>query len=301
VSEPLKDTYTFLTGAANGKEFVVVASVVDELGDRSAAQLYFWLGDDWYDVDTYGWSTAGLCVVQQDKPTIVCVSDAGDVATAAAGGIRGEERIGEGGETPRKIGRICRVRSIGGMAHTAGMGRQVYRRETNGDWRAIDNGVRRQRKDGKVVGFEGIDGFDKDDIYAARWNGEIWNFDGQAWRQIDSPTDQILTNLCCGGDGYVYACGRRGLLLRGHGDEWRVIRQESTIEDIWGLAWFNDSLYLATMRAVYTLKDDALELVDFGDDLPTTCYHLATGGGVLCSIGEKDVMMFDDQKWERLD
>ena len=87
----------------------------------------------------------------------------------------------------------------------------------------------------------------------------------------------------------------------GRGDEWRAIRHESTIEDIWGLAWFNDSLYLSTMRAVYRLKDDVLELVDFGDDLPATCYHLAAGDGVLCSIGEKDVMMFDGQQWERLD
>ncbi|MCG8488639.1 MAG: hypothetical protein MI756_14295 [Chromatiales bacterium] len=301
MSEPLKDTYTFLTGAANDKEFVVVASVVDELGDRSPAQLYLWLGDDWYDVDTYGWSTAGVCVVKQEKPTIVCVSNTGDVATAATGGIRGEERIGEGSETPRQLGRIRSVRAIGGLAHAAGMGRQVYRREATGDWRAIDSGARRQQKDGKVVGFEGIDGFAADDIYAAGWNGEIWHYDGQSWRQIDSPTDQILSNLVCGGDGYVYACGRRGLLLCGRGDEWRVIRQESTIEDIWGLAWFNDSLYLSTMRAVYRLNDDVLELVDFGDDLPATCYHLATGGGVLCSIGEKDVMVFDGQQWERLD
>jgi hypothetical protein len=301
VSEPLSETYTFLKGAVYDHEFIVVSAVVDELKERSPAQLYAWLGDDWYDVDTYGWTAAGLCCLNESQPTVVCVSEFGEVATAATGGIRGEEVIESNSGSPRQFGKIRCVREIGGLAYAAGMGRQVYKREAPGSWVAMDQGTRRDPMDKAVVGFEGIDGYGHAEIYAAGWKGEIWQYDGQLWMQQISPTNQILTDLCCGGDGWVYACGRQGMLIRGRGDRWQVIEHESTIEDFWSMSWYNDKLYLATTRAVYALEGDVLERVDFGEVMPATCYYLASGGGVLCSIGQKDIILFDGQVWRRLD
>lgn len=300
MSDSLSKDYTFLKGATSAEDFVVVTAVVDELGDRSAAQLYCWLGDDWYDVDTYGWSSCGVCILNESK-TIVCVSDLGEVAISAPGGVRGTEWVSANGQPLSSTGKLRTVKTIGEVAVTAGMGRQVYMRESHAQWKAIDAGMRRLKPEGKPVGFEGIDGFNLNHIYAVGWQGEIWHFDGNDWTQKGSPTNQILTNVCCGSDGNVYACGRRGLLIVGYGNQWQIIDQKDTIEDFWGISWFNNKLYLSTMRAVYTLEQGSLVLVDFGDDIPLTCYDLSVGNNVLCSVGEKDVMLFDGNTWQRLD
>lgn len=300
MSEPLKNDYTFLKGAVSQSDFVVVSAVVDDLRERSPAQLYGWLGDDWYDFGTYGWRTCGVCILEESG-TIVGVSDAGDVAIAARGGVREVETVGYGDQIPLHLGKLRAVKAIGGVAIVTGMGRQVYMRESSGRWKAIDEGVRRLNPGRKPVGFEGIDGFSLENIYGVGWNGEIWHYDSKRWTQKSSPTNQVLTNVCCGGDGNIYVCGRRGLLIAGRDEQWEIVDQQNTIEDFWGIAWFADKLHLATMRAVYVLEGNQLSLVDFGDDIPLTCYDLSVGKDVLCSIGEKDVMLFVEGSWRRLD
>jgi hypothetical protein len=55
------------------------------------------------------------------------------------------------------------------------------------------------------------------------------------------------------------------------------------------------------MRGVFSLRDKTLASVDFGEDVPQTYYHLSSRDGVMYSIGAKDVMMFDENKWTRID
>jgi hypothetical protein len=91
------------------------------------------------------------------------------------------------------------------------------------------------------------------------------------------------------------------MLWNGRHDHWGIVNHKNVIDDIWGLAWFNDKLYLSTTTAVYTLEGDRLEFVDMGDDQPNTCFHLSAADGVLWSIGAKDVMSYDGKKWTRID
>src|SRR5262249_11807282 len=156
-------------------------------------------------------------------------------------------------------------------------------------------------RDHKVVSFEAIDGFSTDEIYAAGRNGEIWRHDGSRWNRLDSPTDMILTNVCCAGDDNVYVCGRNGTLLRGRDDRWHMIEQQVTNEDFWGLVWYEEKLYLSTVHFVYTFAEGVLEPVDFGADVPRTCFQLSAADGVLWSIGAKDVMSYDGNRWTRVD
>jgi hypothetical protein len=193
------------------------------------------------------------------------------------------------------------VRAIEGRAYAAGMDRQVYRRDGKDQWSCIDQTMRPPKESDEVVGFEGIDGFAANDIYAAGWHGEIWHFDGKRWRSCDSPTNFPLTNLICGGDGQVYACGRLGLLLRGRDSDWEVIEHDSTEEDLWGLAWYKDRLWVASMSQLYTLKKDKLIPVKFKERQPQTCYHLSTADVVLWSIGPKSVFAYNGKDWTQID
>jgi hypothetical protein len=216
------------------------------------------------------------------------------------GAGRRDEEIRSGDQSPQRRGPLRCIREVGGNLYAAGMNRQVYQRLDDNRWAIIDAGTRPPDLR-EVVGFESIDGFTPRELYAAGWKGEIWEYDGHAWRQIDSPTNVILTDVCCADDENVYICGRLGLLIRGRHDNWAPVEHGSTREDFWGMAWYANRLYLATTRSVYMLLDDRLERVDFGADLPATCYQLSASEGVLWSIGAKDVMAFDGNQWTRID
>ncbi len=277
------DTYSFTRGTALNlaQGFLVIVKDALAKDRRPHAICAMYNNDEWHEAGMAGWMAVGVCAV---KDEMVAVGETGGVLTLA-GGTMGQEQIATK-EQP---------------SYAAGMGRQVWRREGPRQWVAIDQGCRRAQPDGTPVGFEAIDGTSEKDLWAVGWQGEIWHCDGQAWRQIDSPSNGVLANVCCGGDGAVYACGRRGLLLRGRQGAWEAIEHESTIEDLWGLAWFADRLWLASTRALYTLDGDGLRLYGFDDDTPATCYHLSAAGGALWSIGAKDVLAFDGTTWTRID
>jgi hypothetical protein len=230
---------------------------------------------------------------------MVAISEEGRVGVVGSGEDF-EEQIGRGEDHPEKRGPLREVRTIAGRAYACGMDRQVYRRDAAHAWTCIDMDMRKAPAALDVFGFESIHGFSENDIYAVGWHGEIWHFDGSRWSRIESPTDLILTRVFCAEDGRVYICGQQGMLIRGRGSSWQVVEHGDTQEDLWDLQWFNGRLYLSTTRMLYILEDDRLKIVDTGDEIPATCYHLDAADGIMWSIGAKDILQFDGQTWTRI-
>jgi hypothetical protein len=220
-------------------------------------------------------------------------------ALLTGNGDQHEERIHTGEDDPRKRGPLRHVRGIAGKAYAAGMDRQVYRRDDREVWICIDHDIRPAQN--QIVGFESIDGFGENEIYVAGRDGEIWRYDGQRWHRVNSPTDLILHDVCCAGDGNVYAGGQVGMLVAGRDDSWRVIEHGNTRENIWSLAWFQGSLYAATYRGLFRLEGERLVAVKIDDPPPATFYKLSATQDVMWSIGAKDVMAFDGRSWTRID
>ncbi len=54
------------------------------------------------------------------------------------------------------------------------------------------------------MGFEAIDGYSSEALYAVGWAGEVWKFDGAKWSQAPKLTDAVLTAVCCAPDNVVY-------------------------------------------------------------------------------------------------
>jgi hypothetical protein len=65
------------------------------------------------------------------------------------------------------------------------------------------------------------------------------------------------------------------------------------------MEFFDGQLYVSSTHLVYLLENGKLNPVDFGDDLPRTCYHLSAADGIMWSVGAKDVMEFDGSDWVR--
>ncbi|MCF7223508.1 hypothetical protein [Marilutibacter chinensis] len=295
-------TYSFVTGAVRFFDLTYIAMSADELDKAKYPHSDFveWDNHVWRDGGRVLWPTAGIAIAQKPLQQMCAVGVYGGVLLLG-GGDRHEEQIGNTDELIKARGPLRGVRTIGEHVYVVGMNRQAWRRNDAHQWVSIDQGARPADGSREVVGFEAVDGFSESDIYAVGLDGEIWRFDGNTWSQKQSPTNIVLTRVLCAGDGVVYASGRKGLLLRGRGDAWDIIDHQSMIDDIWDLAWYQDKLYLSTMYGLFTLDQDKLLPVDFGEDSPSSCYHLSTSDGVLWSIGGKDIMAFDGNSWARID
>jgi hypothetical protein len=294
--------FSFVMGALRTEEIGYLVVSNDAAAERKIphAHLIQWSPAEWGNGGQVKWRVSGVAVAKHPRIQFCAIGEFGD-AVLIGSGDRHEEKIGKGKRSPSGRGPLRGARAIGENVYVVGMDRQAYRRDGANAWSAVDKGLESTEEDGPVVGLEAIDGFNETDIYAVGWEGEVWGFDGGRWHRIDSPTSSVLVDVICGGDGNVYACGRNGLLVIGRNDQWRVHEQENFTEDLWSVAWFNDRLYAASMEKVFELQGDRLVTVDMGLDRAKTCYDLAVGSGRMWSIGAKDVMSFDGERWSRID
>ena len=237
------------------------------------------------------WSTVAVCLAKKPTEKMIAVGEDGDVFTYV-GGKATDEVIQPQPVVLRGMG------VVEGFPVACGMKRQVYKRVGDNSWVAMHAPA---PPPGENAGFEAVAGFSNQEIYAVGWNGEIWEWNGSQWLNRISPTNLILTGVCCAGDEEVYICGLHGTLLRRRHDLWDVIELVDMTDDFWDLHWFNDRLYLATMTSLYTFTDGGFLPVDFGADRPGTCYRLTDAKGVLWSIGSDDVFSFDGTQWTRVD
>lgn len=295
----IKSGYSIRTGAVRNRDLAHVLASDDDL-DRNlphTARLTRNQGD--WGFGLLKWTAGSTCVARIPKDQMIAVGEHGNVAVLGSG-ENYEERIITKTDSPEKRGPIREVREIGGKAYAVGMDRQVYRRDGRSSWVCVDGNMRKAPALDVVFGFESIHGFSEQDMYAVGWHGEMWRYDGKAWKEIASPTNLLLTRVFCAPGGTVYACGQRGMLLRGSKSIWEVVEHRSTQEDLWDLQWFEGKLYLSTTSLVYTLEKDALVPVAMDDEVPEACYHLDAADGIMWSIGPKDVIQFDGKSWTRI-
>ncbi|NHZ42693.1 hypothetical protein [Massilia aquatica] len=64
-------------------------------------------------------------------------------------------------------------------------------------------------------GFQDIDGFSPEDIYAVGGKGDVWHVDGQQWTQLPFPSEMNLSSVCCAPDGVVYIGAGSGTVFKG--------------------------------------------------------------------------------------
>jgi len=235
------------------------------------------------------WACVGMCVAKSPEEMLVDVGPEGTVF-AYVGGKQSKEQIAKAKDL-----RACT--SIGGLPHACGMNRQVFVRVGANQWRPMNA----PESSSDVAGFEAIDGFDTNEIYAVGWEGEIWRCVGGNWTNCQSPVNVILSGVCCAPDKNVYACGQQGTLLRGRNEAWEILTTPDLDDDLWDVHWFDGKLYAASMSYLYTLDGDRLVPVNFGIEPPASFYRLTDADGVLWSVGQEAILSFDGAKWERWD
>ena len=177
------------------------------------------------------------------------------------------------------------------------MKRQVYKRDSENLWTDISAPFPAKSE---KVGFESIDGFSEDEIYAVGWNGEIWHYNGSKWYNQSGLTNLILTSVCCASDGIVYIAGQQGILLKGRFDAWEIIELDDEVKiDFWDLCSFKNKLFISSILQLFTLSDGQLLDVEFDGIDVHSFYGLTKAEGVMWSIGAEDVLSYDGKKWKK--
>ena len=196
-------------------------------------------------------------------------------------------------------GAITRVRCLGEHLLVTTSARQVLVRMAPGDWQLL--GPRLPYEYSPITfgdyGFEDVDRFSADDLYAAGGAGDIWHFDGSTWRQCAFPTNWGLSAVCCGGDGQVYVCAGAGSVYRGSGDRWKLIHQGDYTLPFKDMVWYEGKVWCTSDYGLWTIEGDTLTEADVPSDVKICSGNLATRDGVLLVAGYGGAAFKRDGEW----
>lgn len=281
------DKCSILKGVATFHNNICVTVMNDGLTEerqQHAIPLFF-NNDHWSLISgepVLPWLVAGMASLDQSSSHIVFVGWGGQVLVIEGDTCHREAIIRQDSSY---VSIVRSVVAIDDVIYAVGMRRQAYKRIRKNNWVEIDHNMVYQG-DRIDIGFNAIDGFGSAEVYAAGSNGEIWCYDNQQWREIQTPTNVHLHSLCCATDGYVYISGKSGVLIRGRHDSWEVLDIDIK-ETIWDIHWFENKLYLVTNTGVYQYMDGVFEKLQD---------KLLDYGGFLCLSSSRDRLWIFGQK-----
>ncbi len=283
---PDAEAFNFRAGALfDGDEALVLAGVVKLEADETphTVVLRWRRGQEWRGT-LVDWSAGSVCAIERPGREGVLVGSDGEYAA-----VRGEE-CHEGRACD---GLLSGVSNVAGTAVACGSG--AILRYDGRTWAPLP-----------CPGFEktllrAAAGTSAEDFYAVGWKGSLAKMTANGARRIDSPTNVILTSVCLAPDGFAYACGQQGILLRGRDDAWSVIDHGVTTENLWDVHAFQGRVFVASVRFLYELKGETLERVRFAEETPSSFYQLSAASEThLLSVGKKDVFLYDGSSWTNL-
>lgn len=293
--------YSFLDGTLINNEAIYLLGVEDSKAEQGIDNTVIFLRrqEEWRQLEINEKLISCTLSTLPDRK-FVAVAENG-MSTVLGGGRQISECIAMGEDSPSANGPLIEVRAVAnGHAYAVGTARQAYRKEEKDNWVRLDQTSKPSSGEKRAeVCFHSIDGFAENDIYAVGWNGEIWHYEGQSWEQKISPTNLSLFKVRCCGDGYVYACGQLGTIIKGRDDTWEVLEQEETEESLRGLAYFKGEVYISSVHFVYKISEKGLEQIDIYHN-PISCLELDAIDDLMISVGAKDVFLFDGITWTKL-
>lgn len=250
--------------------------------------------------DRSEWTTTSATVVSTPKAQALYMGLYGEIFRVGSGDVSHELALHQLPEGPASFGPMRCIRAIGGRAYAVGMGRQAYRRIDADRWERIDRDCRTALDLNHTHSFESVHGLSETAMLAAGRRGEIWSYDGSRWRQEDSPTNKVLTDVLVCSSGAALACGVDGVLLERTQAGWQLVEHELTFDDFWSLCEFSGRVFLSTMNGLYEFAGGTLLPVDFGADRPATTFCLSAAGDAMWSVGAKNIFSFDGAAWRRI-
>lgn len=210
----------------------------------------------------------------------------------------------DGIESPRNIRALRSLGLTSGSHVAAGGGSTVFVRRPGSAWADLDMSSVLEREGLRYVGFEKVLASADGSFFLFGWSGvAVMLGNGGSTVRLDLPTNLDLYDAAWGEDGYIYACGDEGTVLRGRGiDDWSVIDNEITDEKLWGVCSFGGRVFVCSMHLIYEVVGSELRHTDYSErsDIPSFTYRLRSCSDCAWSIGAKQLVEYDGSDWREL-
>ncbi len=260
-------------------------------GDRLAGQ----------NLGNWGKLVIGACDIP--KGQILLIENEKDRIFTYGSGFKGEELpVNRDHPDLKGFGVFSKIKTFEGEAFMCGTSRSLTRRigPDRYDSRYLQL---KPPADPELLneGFRDFDIFSETDIYAAGGRGDLWHFNGEAWRQIHLPTNTWLQTVCCGGDGMVYVSGYEGLLFMGRDDRWIKINDGGITLGWDDMVWFEDRAWATGQIGLWSIKDGLVEHVpDLPSEIRACSGNLYVNDGVMLMAGFGGACFRENGEWHSI-
>jgi hypothetical protein len=289
----------FVDGLAIERDYFAVVAYLHEFEHETTeySRIYLYDNEDWSHFDLHSQVVSLARVLIKGVPTYFYLGRRGEVTVKDKNGQTDEQIVGPGTGEGR-LGYVNQVAGIGGHVFACGANRQVYKRGARG-WTPMHADILVSPPTEVAASFRSLDGTSDTNLYAVGKRGEIFQFTGKRWFQRDSPSSVPLHRVVCASKDLVYVCGAKGTLLRGAGDEWEVLTNDETEEDLWGMTIYGDELYVAYDTGILRLDGDELVPVKTPTKPEPEFSRLSAVEDVLYTFGGHDILRYDGKRWRR--
>jgi hypothetical protein len=215
---------------------------------------------------------------------------------------------------------ILSIKRVNGQIYALGKHRQLFLREGNNTWKTLSNTpegmpfpmkLKSSDLSGQRMGHSDMSAFSPFDIYAAGGLSDLWHYNGKAWKQISFPSNELLSTICCAGDGKVYITGQNGSLWAGRDDRWKKLQDGEISLPFKDSEWFAGKLYCGNDYGLW-VKDEQNQLIPLrdafeGDSSMNSDIAMSSGridispdGTLMLTAGPQGASLYDGKKWELL-
>jgi hypothetical protein len=242
-------------------------------------------------------------------------SGSGYVAVDLGGQVFGHGADHDGNEDPHPAqvpgselaGVVTQLARIGRRLYSVGGPRRMHRRLGAGRWEDLTAKLAPPRDadhPGRGLRYlwQDVAGFSEEDLYAVGGEGDVWHFDGQKWVPCSFPSNELLFNVCCGGDGTVYIGGHRGSLYAGRASKWKKLADGDHGAPWKDLAWFGGRLWCGGDAGLWELRGSRLARAEAPPEVQAAAGALdvAPDGQWLLTAGPDGAALFDGTRWDLL-
>jgi len=187
--------------------------------------------------------------------------------------------------------------------YVVGGGNHLFHRDLPGAWKALPVLEESLTSEFNYLGFESVTTSSTGTVFSCGWHGLAWKMEGASPELIELPTNVDLNIAAVDSSGRVFFGGNEGVLIVGDGsDSWKLVENELTEEPIWGIAEFDDRVFILIVNFLYELIDGVVSQVDYsGECLPPSFGHrLNPCDECLWCIGAKQISKFSNGRWEQV-
>ncbi len=293
---PLTNKYSFSVGTAVSETVCLISMVLDEFAhdhDEAHALIYTLSPALATEIGFLNFWTVDVAARTDPQREILAMGEWGDLESFSADAQQQESVAGVEGT-------LRGMRRVGDQLYATGMGHQLFREDQPNQWSKFS--PPQDLKDAYRGGrMEAIDGFAADDCYIAGDDGVIWHFDGAEFLAIPLATNVSFHDVICASDGRVYAVGQGGLIAVGRGNSFSILKTEGSSADLWGVSQIAGRVFVSSFSAVFEVVDTTVKPARPALEKAGSFYCLTSFGRVMWSIGKKDVLITDGDRWERIE